>query len=306
MKNFKLYAMAGVAGVAVVGGTFAYYSSTQTFNNQFNTTNYGSVATEKFNPKDGENWEPGEDVQKDVSVKNTGSGDIWVRVKFDEKWTKAKGGAEIIALSLLDNNFNTTAPIAGAVPMAGTNQVDVDTTDDLDGAKDGLVDKSKGEGSVVYKDIKNTVENTGIKGWYLGNDGYYYYTFALGKDAVTDQLLDHVTLCGDVDMGRQETTTQYIVAADNAFPADDAAWTNMPEAGLPENLTVGENQTVYTKKKDGIATGKEGYSGANYALNITVEITQADAAAADEFAGSVSAGQTWQIKPTQVQTAAGN
>ncbi|MDY5485102.1 MAG: BsaA family SipW-dependent biofilm matrix protein, partial [Clostridium sp.] len=66
MKNSKLFAAAGLGALVVVGGTFAYYNTTQTFNNPFNTTDYGTYVTEHFNVDDGSEWKPGATVAKEI------------------------------------------------------------------------------------------------------------------------------------------------------------------------------------------------------------------------------------------------
>lgn len=40
--NKKVYGLIGIAALAAVGGTFAYYNASQTFNNPFDTTNFGT------------------------------------------------------------------------------------------------------------------------------------------------------------------------------------------------------------------------------------------------------------------------
>lgn len=93
MKSVKskksLIALAVIAIVGVVGGTFAYYTSTQSFDNIFNTKPYGTEFTEEFTSP--EDWTPGTTTSKKVFAKNTGNVDVAVRVSYTEKWETAKG-----------------------------------------------------------------------------------------------------------------------------------------------------------------------------------------------------------------------
>lgn len=76
----------GLALVAVVGGTLAYFNQTMDIKNQLGTKKYGSEVVETFTPKD--DWQPGATVNKDVAVENTGDYDIIARVTWDEEWTR--------------------------------------------------------------------------------------------------------------------------------------------------------------------------------------------------------------------------
>lgn len=259
MKNKKLYALAGVAALAAVGGTFAYYSAVQTFSNPFDTSNYGTYSYEKFNPGDGHEWIPGAEVDKEVFATNTGDGEVWVRVKLDETWNKVAG--ENIAIDstgiFLPENADTSRQLSGT---------------------DG---KTDGDGSVVYKHIVNTVEeanNTMEKKWFYQN-GYYYYTSALEKDESTAKLLDSVTLCADTDMGKFNDVQAYIIVNKGSetpvYPTGD--WTDGPLPFDPTDetqLKAYEGKDIYTYKASELDAKDHGYANADYALNITVEFLQ--------------------------------
>ena len=83
--NKKLTAIGGLAALAVVGGTWAFFTQDTTIHNKLTTDGmYGLNTTEKFNP--GSEWAPGTEVEKKITVKNTGTGAVLVRVKMDENW----------------------------------------------------------------------------------------------------------------------------------------------------------------------------------------------------------------------------
>ena len=89
----------------IVGGTIAYYTSSDTFNNEFNTRTYGVEAQEDFVSPD--NWLPGTTTPKTVIATNKGSTPIAVRIKLTPSWEDANGDP----LPLKDNNDNEAAII---------------------------------------------------------------------------------------------------------------------------------------------------------------------------------------------------
>ncbi len=76
--------------VGVLGGTIAYFTSSATFNNQFNTKPYSTKVTETFESPD--NWTPGSVTDKKVNVQNTGEVEIAVRVKLQGSWDRGLNG----------------------------------------------------------------------------------------------------------------------------------------------------------------------------------------------------------------------
>lgn len=142
MKNKKLKAIAGLVAVAVIGGSLAYFNQTMTVENPFDTNKYSSELVETFNPGDGDDWQPGATVNKDIQVDNTGDYDVIVRVKFDETWTRKGGNSAYVTNTGINDS---------------TSQTD---------ETDGLV---TGDYSVVKKNLLNA-----DKWFYNTNDGYYY------------------------------------------------------------------------------------------------------------------------------------
>lgn len=70
-----------LAGMIVAGGTFAWFTSQDEVTNKLTASNnYGVSITEDFTPPS--NWTPGQVVNKDVSVVNTGNVDAFVKVSL--------------------------------------------------------------------------------------------------------------------------------------------------------------------------------------------------------------------------------
>lgn len=84
-----LAVIALLALVGVVGGTFAFYTSSQSFDNIFKTKPYSTKFEEIFESPD--NWTPGTTTSKEVFATNTGDVDVAVRVSYTEKWESANG-----------------------------------------------------------------------------------------------------------------------------------------------------------------------------------------------------------------------
>lgn len=286
-KNTKVLALAGLGVLTLVGGTFAYYSASQTFNNPFDTSNFGTYATEKFSIEDGTDWKPGAEVDKEVYATNTGDGEVWVRVKFDEAWSRDDGTFK--EFDTTDDGFYVADPIEEATPLAGENQKD---------ATDGTTEADPG--SVVYKNFDNLVDaddKATAKKWYFV-DGYYYYTSALAKDESTVMLLDSVTLCGDTDMGKFDNNSYYtIVDKGSVTPVFNAStWTagECPFDASYKDKTDDKDyekcygqfidKDVHIYKENKLDVKAQGYANADYELNITVEFVQTDAEAASGWA----------------------
>lgn len=84
MKKRAALGLAGLAAVAAIGGTWAYWNQNLSVNNEFKAGNFDSDIVEEFKPE--EDWLPGETVEKVVSVKNSGNVDMAVMTKITQKW----------------------------------------------------------------------------------------------------------------------------------------------------------------------------------------------------------------------------
>ena len=91
MKQRKsVIALLLIAIIGVVGLTFAYFSNSDTIENNFITKEYGSTYTEEFVSPD--NWLPGDTTNKTVVATNTGQVDQAVRIHVTEAWTTHNNG----------------------------------------------------------------------------------------------------------------------------------------------------------------------------------------------------------------------
>ena len=106
LQNKKtVIALVLVAILGIVGTTFAYFTSTDTFENVFSTKPYTMEVAETFvSPND---WTPGTTTSKSVIATNKGDIDAAVRVSYTESWVDSLGAP----LPLQDNNDNVASII---------------------------------------------------------------------------------------------------------------------------------------------------------------------------------------------------
>ena len=258
----KVIGAAGLAAAALVGGTFAYFSQSTTIDNPFDTAKYGTIVTEDFNPEDGEDWQPGAEVNKDLYVDNTGDRDVVVRVKFEDIWSR-DGEAEPFKI------------------VEGKDVWDVDPED-----KPGESDRQPGDKLAEGKLVSNGLTSNGLTGddkrndktvvdkkleglgdnWIFGEDGYFYYTKKVAPGASTGKFLDSVTLNKYTDMGQFETTYFFTIGktekgkpsfgAENGEEgadetngeegADEIKWISvtLPEGSAPDTWTARDVQEL--------------------------------------------------------------
>ena len=120
MKKQSISFLLLVAVIGIVGLTVAYFSSTTTFENEFQTPEYGTTYIEKFTSPD--NWLPGDETEKTLEVRNSGNVDEAVRVKVEESWVSKRGttlpltqGDNVVAqINFINGNDWTKVEVDGA------------------------------------------------------------------------------------------------------------------------------------------------------------------------------------------------
>lgn len=261
-KNKKIAGVAGLAAIMVIGGTFAYFNQTMTVTNPFDTGKYDTNVTEDFKPEDGDNWEPGAEVNKDVTVNNTGDYDVLVRVKLTEKWVNKTSGITVAE--------NTTG-LKGDASQ-------VDATDGLTTGDYSVVEKTLNAANWVYNDA----------------DGYWYYKTNLAAKTDTGKFLDAVKLLEDADMGKYTVTNYYTEADDK--PGEGAIGTDATTqwVAYTGNVPKTAKHSMAVTKQD---TNAPGYGNADYTLTITAQTVQAtDAAMKAAFGLTVQpTGCNWNL-----------
>lgn len=267
--NKKLTAIGGLAALAVVGGTWAFFTQDTTIHNKLTTEGeYGLNTTEKFNP--GSEWAPGTEVEKKITVKNTGKGAVLVRVKMDENWAYQTNPEKLFGEWASEKD-----PLAFLeVSESLTN--DGDPSDDVSTVVHKNLDEDNIQLDATAKQDK----------WYFAEDGYWYFCDKLEGREATVNLLNSIKLDEKTDMGKIANTYYYIVVEKNADEPDFNAetWTEMSAAtedeAQKELAGIAERQEnkgkdIYMTLETKTEEKAKGYSDAGYTLNITTEAVQA-------------------------------
>lgn len=100
--NRKKLLIVGVISLfTILGGTLAYFTTSNNITNVFNTAKYQTQIVEDFVSPD--NWTPGTTTDKEIKITNNGSIDMALRATFTEKWVNAN--KQEIPLADSDNNI---------------------------------------------------------------------------------------------------------------------------------------------------------------------------------------------------------
>lgn len=273
--NKKLTAIGGLAALAVVGGTWAFFTQDTTIHNKLTTDGmYGLNTTEKFNP--GSEWAPGTEVEKKITVKNTGTGAVLVRVKMDENW--AYKGTDI----LFGEWASEKEPLAFLEVSERLTNEDGDPFNDVSTVVHKNLDEANIQLDATAKQDK----------WYLAEDGYWYFCDKLEGGDATVNLLNSIKLDEKTDMGKIANTYYYTVVEKNALEPDFDAetWTKMnaktEEEAQEELAEIAEREEnkgkdIYMTLETKTDENAKGYSDAGYTLNITTEAVQATSEAVE-------------------------
>ena len=264
--NKKLTAIGGLAALAVVGRTWAFFTQDTTIHNKLTTDGmYGLNTTEKFNP--GSEWAPGTEVEKKITVKNTGTGAVLVRVKMDENWAYKAAPEQL---------FGEWA--------SGQNEfTDIQLEEPADG------NPANDPSSVVHKNLDEAnIQLDAVAKqdkWYLAEDGYWYFCDKLEGGEATVNLLNSIKLDEKTDMGLIANKYYYIAVEKGADEPDFNAdtWNEMKatteEEAQKELAEIAEGQTdedFYMTLETKTDENAKGYSDAGYTLNITTDAVEAE------------------------------
>ena len=198
--------IAGVLAVGSIGGSLAWFTSSDSITNPFSTAstdnpsnpNSGIKINEKFNKEEADNTLPGDKVTKQVNVINKATYDQLIRVKIKKVWKDAKG----------------------------EEKPDLDTKNINLNFEKNLTDSNKPEEGK----------------WIEGSDGYYYYNGIVNPDGQTANLLESVTLSKDITNEFKGLKFDVIVDSEGVQAANGAvndSWGTAPQ--VIKTLGAGTN-----------------------------------------------------------------
>lgn len=188
--------IAGVLAVGSIGGSLAWFTSSDSVTNPFSTAstdnpsdpNSGIKIHEDFNKEDADNTLPGDTVTKQVNVINKATYDQLIRVKIKKVWKDAKG----------------------------EEKSDLDTKNIILNFENNLTDSNKPEEGK----------------WIEGSDGYYYYNGIVNPDGQTANLLESVTLSKDTTNEFKGLKFDVVVDSEGVQAANGAvndSWKDAPQ-----------------------------------------------------------------------------
>lgn len=188
--------IAGVLAVGSIGGSLAWFTSSDSVTNLFSTAstdnpsnpNSGIKINEKFNKEEADNTLPGDNVTKQVNVTNTATYDQLIRVKIKKVWKDAKG--------VPNNNLDTK--------------------------------------NIILNFEKNLTDSKDPKEgkWIEGSDGYYYYNGIVNPKGQTANLLESVTLSKDTTNEFKGLKFDVVVDSEGVQAANSAvndSWGTAPQ-----------------------------------------------------------------------------
>ncbi|EOU1992916.1 SipW-dependent biofilm matrix protein BsaA [Clostridium perfringens] len=189
--------IAGVLAVGSIGGSLAWFTSSDSVTNPFSTAstdnpsdpNSGIKIHEDFNKEDADNTLPGDTVTKQVNVINKATYDQLIRVKIKKVWKDAKG----------------------------EEKSDLDTKNIILNFGKNLADSNKPEEGK----------------WIEGSDGYYYYNGIVNPKGQTANLLESVTLSKDTTNEFKGLKFDVVVDSEGVQAANGAvndSWKDAPQA----------------------------------------------------------------------------
>ena len=189
--------IAGVLAVGSIGGSLAWFTSSDSVTNPFSTAstdnpsdpNSGIKIHEDFNKEDADNTLPGDTVTKQVNVINKATYDQLIRVKIKKVWKDAKG----------------------------EEKPDLDTKNINLNFENNLTDSNKPEEGK----------------WIEGSDGYYYYNGIVNPKGQTANLLESVTLSKDTTNEFKGLKFDVVVDSEGVQAANGAvndSWKDAPQA----------------------------------------------------------------------------
>ena len=198
--------IAGVLAVGSIGGSLAWFTSSDSVTNPFSTAstdnpsdpNSGIKIHEDFNKEDADNTLPGDTVTKQVNVINKATYDQLIRVKIKKVWKDAKG----------------------------EEKPDLDTKNINLNFENNLTDSNKPEEGK----------------WIEGSDGYYYYNGIVNPDGQTANLLESVTLSKDTTNEFKGLKFDVVVDSEGVQAANGAvndSWGTAPQ--VIKTLGAGTN-----------------------------------------------------------------
>ncbi|HIT62973.1 MAG TPA: hypothetical protein IAC37_00745 [Candidatus Ventrimonas merdavium] len=303
MKSKKVLAGMGLGAMALVGGTFAYFSQTLTLDNPLSTGSYSTTLKEDFTPPT-EDLKPGAHWDKEVGATNTGDYPVLVRIKMDEKWVR-KGESDAYVERSSRTTAGQSSTIFNSAQLQDDGSYDATQVNDNDGL---TPNDNSGEHSVIFKKLELSGDGSDSQ-WVDGGDGYWYWNGVLEKGNTTTNLLTGLEVATDIDLGKYLEKEYYQISDEEPDYADTEAgmaekgWTaintltdlngdgkvdiyDLVKKLEDDDTLIEDGESVYRAHLSYLDADAKGYADSNYTLTVTAEFVQATKDAVSE---------TWEI-----------
>ncbi|CCY87207.1 camelysin metallo-endopeptidase [Clostridium sp. CAG:149] len=207
MKKKAALGLAGIAAVAVIGGTWAYWSQDLTATNEFETGKFDSDIVEQFTPPAVGEWLPGVTTEKDVKVTNSGDVDMALVAEITQEWNR-EGESLSLRFAAPDPSPITRGYENAAVINWGKDTAMHDIT-----AMDTVAGKAKDMG--ITATVSSLEDSEAKDKWVLVDvsDDYSKLTFVYNgivpAGEETPELLNSVTLNSKIESYVSEKNYSY-------------------------------------------------------------------------------------------------
>lgn len=255
MKDNKtvIVAIAALAIIGIISGTYAYFTSTATTVNDFAANTYETVI-ERTLAGGITGMNPGDSFDIDtLKVKNQGSTVIAVRAKITEE---SISGSNNTAIALTDSTGSRAYSLNG-----NGNRSAADSTAAPSGTKwtTATGDSTNGNKDVLMKAIDDSK-------WVYSN-GYFYYQGTLAQNAATDNFIEMLRFNINAD---SDTVCKYAEKDGDTYKIA----TDSTLAGTAVDTNKAGDIICTTNTAD----SANSYTNGTYTLKITFETAQASQA----------------------------
>lgn len=253
IRKNKIYWLAGLMVLCCIGGVFAYWTQELLVHNEFKTARYDTSIEEKFVPPD--NWEPGQEINKDVWITNTGTVPAFVKVVLHQEWVRRE--------NITDPDGNIVLPKAGdKFPLSFETEEGSEYAAQITWGEN-VVLLSSGKKGNIDLGLKTVDKIEDAQGkWLLvsdvpdQNDDYLlYYIGVIEKNGNSPLIADSVTMNPQIQPA--------VLRKDTVYDKTDKEWIT----------TSGRNSTY-------------DYECAKYTLLVTATTVQATEDAVKEVFGT--------------------
>lgn len=246
MKKKAALGLAGIAAVAVIGGTWAYWSQDLSVVNEFETGKFDSDIVEEFTPPAVGEWLPGVTTEKNVKVTNNGNVNMALVAEVAQSWTGENGEDLEIRFEVADE---TDSPITRQERVCAA----IINWDDVN---------SKNMPNIAaLSSVEQEAENIGITN--------------LVRSLEENEAKDKWVL---VDVS--EDYSKLIFVYNGIVPAGEETPVLLNSVTLNSNLESGVVNKIYyyegnEQKVDNIESYQTNYENAQYKMDIHVSTVQA-------------------------------